>query len=196
MTVALSNDDNLFDYFHQHVENARGDAGVTLTDDTALYISQLLVDRARTDTPRPSETTLAELHGRAAHATPSEKARTYRELGDRALYAVGYFEESLDRQIVSRHYYIGMGRAAYLQVDHVFKRWYADAFGAVFQELADQFVGCMRILAAVRGAQAETDPVELMQMYERWERTGSETLAVRLRAAGMLLTDDETTAEA
>ena len=87
---------NLFDYFNEEVESARAGRGSRISDDTGLYLATLLADRVRADRPAPPEDTLAELHARAATSPLADQAKTYRELGDRSLYRVGYFAESLD----------------------------------------------------------------------------------------------------
>lgn len=97
MSGSLCTSDNLFDFFHDRVLIARQDVEVELHGDTVLYLARLLAERARSDAPESGVDTLAELHGSAAHAPPGKQAFTYRELGDRALYLLGFFHESLDR---------------------------------------------------------------------------------------------------
>lgn len=177
--------DNLFDYFHDRVEEARSDAGVQLSDDSGLYLSQLLTERARTDRSAPRAHTLVELHARALDARPSEQARTWRELGDRALYELGYFRERLDRRLVGPDYYEGMGRAAYRRVDHVLKHWFADAFGELFRELSEQFDACVGVLAKVRRGHDATD--NIADLYAEWLATGEEDLARQLRRMGLVI---------
>jgi hypothetical protein len=110
----------------------------------------MLAERVRADRSAPPETTLAELHARASSAPPAEQARAYRELGDRTLMCLGLFRESLARKTVGPAYYADMGSAAYARVDLVFKRWFSDAFGPVFGELAVQFRACVAVLARIR----------------------------------------------
>jgi len=183
----LKTQDNLFDYFHEHVGDARQITGVEIEDQTALYLATLLTERARADANVPTHSTLAELHGAAANAPPAKQARTYRELGDTALYALGYFDESLERRIVSADYYRDMGSAAYWRADQVFKRWFSDAFGPVFHELANGFEDCVRVVTTVRDAHLGATPEDVMSLYARWERNPSEELAARLRVAGVIL---------
>lgn len=178
---------NLFDYFHARVEDARAAETVHVSDDTSLYLATLLAERARTDRPAPPEQTLAELHARAAIAPPAEQARTYRELGDRALYLLGYFAESLRRRTVGPSYYAEMGAAAYYRVDLVFKKWYANAFGPVFAELADHFDECVHLLEVVRTHHEADRPDDVLWLYQRWLQTGSEAIAERLRAMGVVV---------
>lgn len=186
MKSKIEADTTLFDYFHLRVTEAWGELEMDLSGDTTLYLTALLVDRARADAPRPEEHTLAELYARAVQAAPAEQARTYRELGDRSLYLVGYFEESLHRRIVGPRYYCDMGAAAYHRVDQVFKRWFANAFGAVFEELSAGFQQCAQVLRRVRDV-VDDEPDVIMRLFEHWHRTGSEEAAARLRERGLLL---------
>ena len=135
---------------------------------------------------RSAEQTLAELHARASSAAPGQRASTYRELGDRSLYLVGYFRESLARRTVGPRYYAEMGAAAYDQVDRVLKDRFADAFGPVFRELADGFRECVAILDRIRCTQ-DAEPDSLSRWYEEWLRTGDEDTAELLRRRGLLL---------
>ena len=100
MNTPVSGQANLFDYFQQHVDVATDQLDLDLCPDTALYLTTMLVERARADRPEPPEQTLAELHAVAAASPPTQQAATYRELGDRSLYLVGYFRESLCRRTV------------------------------------------------------------------------------------------------
>lgn len=190
MTARVEASTNLFDFFNDHIGEAKARAGVRLSDDTTLYLVTLLTERARSDRPAPPETTLAELHGRAAHAPPAEQARTYRELGDTALYLLGYFEESLDRRLVGPAYYRDMGTAAYERVDLLLKRFFADAFGPVFRELADKFQACVELLVRVRDIHAAQHPDRLMALYRTWLQTGSGQAAARLRELGVIVPQD------
>ena len=177
---------NLFDWFHDRVRAAHAEVGADLSSDGELYLSRLLAERARTDREVPAEETLAELHARGASSSPAEAARTYRELGDRALYVVGYFEESLSRKVVGAAYYTDMGSAAYARVDDVFRRFFASAFGGLYRELAERFVVCVEVVREVRRS-VDGEPDLLMRLLLEWRRTGSEESARRLRAAGIVV---------
>ena len=193
MRNTLEATDNLFDYFNRHVTEAHEDLDLGLSSDTQLYLAQLMADHARADRPALPQRTLAELHGRAANAPPAEHVRTYRELGDRSLYVLGTFRESLDGRVVGESYYAEMGAAAYWRVDGALKRWFADAFGPVFRELALCFAGCVQVLDLVRDRHDESHPDVLFRLYREWRETGSESARARLRAHGVLVgsTDPE-----
>lgn len=192
MSSPLHSADNLFDYFNGKVVEAQADLNLELSDDTLLYLSRMLAERARSDRPALPERTLAELHGRAAHSRPDEQVKAWRELGDRSLYTLGCFAEQLDGRLVGRTYYADMGSAAYWRVDHTVKRWFSDAFGPVFRELAMRFEGCVELLDLVRGRHDEAHPDTLLRLLQRWQETGSETAARRLRAHGVVMPGLET----
>lgn len=179
MSAELVGSSNLFDFFHDRILLARHDVDADFHDDTVLYLAQLLSERAHS-TEALGDGTLAELHGRAANSPPGRQASTYRELGDRALYLLGFFHEHLDRarRPIGPGYYVDMGIAAYDRCDQVLKRWFADAFGPVFMELSQNFEACVKLLTTVRGAASESTENDLVQAYQRW-----------MLAAGTLGTD-------
>lgn len=187
MRSSLEPTENLFDYFNSQVADAHDDLDLGLSADTRLYLARLLAESARSDRPRLPESTLAELHGVAANAPPSQKVRAYRELGDRSLYLLGTFKESLDGRVVGKQYYAEMGAAAYWRVDGTLKRWFADAFGPVFRELALCFAGCVDLLDLVRDRHDESHPDVLFRLYREWVDSGSDSARARLRAHGVVV---------
>lgn len=187
MTARVVAAENLFDYFHVRVEDARAGNKVRISDDTSLYLASLLADRTRADRVGPTEGTLAELHLHAANSPPSEQARMYRELGDRSLYMLGYFAESLERGTVGPKYYAEMGSGAYHRADRVFKTWFADAFGPVFHELAVRFQECVALVGEVKDADLDDASDDPVWLYQRYLATGSEIYAEKMRAMGLLI---------
>ena len=194
MKPTLTHADNLFDFFHARVEDARGEASISISDDTSLYLASLLTDRARSDQAPDPGKTLVELHARAAHAPPGQQASTYRELGDRSLYLLGFFREHLDRRrrVIGPAYYENMGMAAYHKVDLVLKRWFSDAFGDVFHELAQGFRECVDLLDRVRARSAPDDAEGLLAAYEGWLLDGDRGTAATLYAGGLVLPNEPT----
>jgi hypothetical protein len=177
----------LFDYFHEQVLDAHTQRTADLGEDTLLYLAKLLTDRARVDTTPMTEQTLAELHGTGAHKRPADQVATYRELGDRALYRLGCFQESISRRTVSPRYYADMGAAAYWRVQQVMRTFFSDAFGPVFAELALGFDDCVALLERVRDQHADDHPQTIMRLYQEWLTTGSPQAARRLQAHGLVI---------
>jgi hypothetical protein len=184
---ALTAPPTLFDWFNSHLEGARDERGADLSPEATLYLAQLMTARARTDAPQSPETTLAELHARAALAPPAEQARTYRELGDRALHQLGCFRDSFKRRAVGPSYYADMGQAAYARVDDLFRRWFSSAFGPLWRELAEQFDVCVALIEDVQQQRHATDPDDVLALYQKWLDTGSTEALAHLRARGLVL---------
>lgn len=176
---------NLFDYFEQQVGDAKLVVDASLSEDAIRYLTVLLVSKARMR-PNLDDDTLAERHARAARNTSPEGAITYRELGDHSLYVVGFFQDSLGRQLVGPDYYCDMGSAAYQRADLLFRRYFSGAFEDVFNELSHRFRTCAELLREVRRA-VDAQPDVVMRMYERWLESGSPEVARRLRRHGLVV---------
>ena len=112
------------------------------------------------------------------------QAKTWRALGDRALYDLGQYREHLQKKVVPLSYYEAMGASAYRRADEVLARFFARAFGDVFGELAERFRDCVRILERVRTRHGR-DPIDAL--WQAWLETGDEGVAARLRARGVVV---------
>jgi len=186
MTHGIDSDLNLFDFFHEDVRNAKRNLGARLSNDSTLYLSQLLTERARADRHTPAESTLAELLGRAVTSPPTDQAQVYRELGDRSLYVAGYFRDHLGHALVGADYYAAMGSSAYLRVHDVMARFFSGAMASVFHELGEQFETCVTILDHIRCTH-EAHPDMMERWLKAWVERGDEQAASRLRERGLLL---------
>lgn len=184
MNARIRPESNLFDYFRAAVEAADASEAARLSEGGRLYLAQLLTERAHVDHHAPTAPTLVELRARAEQARPAEQARTLRELGDRSLYDLGQFKPHLAHKAVSLSYYEQMGSAAYLRLDDVMKRFFADAFGPLFRELGHRFAACVAVLDAIRRSH---DIDALDRLYREWLTTGSDDAARRLRVRGVIV---------
>ena len=192
----LSPSENLFDFFHSHVGTAVRDAGGAVSEEGVFYLSNLLVERARTPPRVERVETLAELHIQAASGTRVEAIRSYRELGDKALVTAGFFRDSLSRGAVGVDYYVQMGAAAYERLSALLEGprhlmvGAARGLDAIFAELSRGFGSCADLLREVRDGilaegNAERD-VDVLRLYEEWLATGSPRVAARLAELGLL----------
>ena len=120
-STALSQEENLFDFFHQAVGCAVSSEGGGVSDDGVYYLTNLLVERGRT-AEKPGPETLVDLQIRARERGGAAAVQSWRELGDRALYTSGFFRASIHRKNVSLDYYLSMGASAYDQLATVM-RW-------------------------------------------------------------------------
>ena len=165
---ALSQEENLFDFFHQAVGCAVSTEGGGVSDDGVFYLTNLLVERGRTpDDPGPA--TLVDLQIRARERGGAAAVQSWRELGDRALYTSGFFRASIHRKNVSLDYYLSMGASAYDQLATVM-RWTGSGggFESIFEELAFQFERCSAVLQRVRDQVRAHTNADILSLYEQW----------------------------
>ena len=169
-------------YFHEAVTSAIKNQGVDTSEMTEFYLVNLLADYAKQ--PLDDEP-LALSFAEAQMASPEQRAQRLREIGDRSLYVSGFFSDSLQRRLVDVDYYIRMGGSAYRQLARMPPRG-RNALPEVFAELSGKFPRFVDVLAEVSELSALKSDTGVVQLYERWLRTGSEWIARRLRAKGVI----------
>lgn len=187
---------NLFDFFHERMEAATRRRSA-VSEESQLYLTQMLVERGRLDEPGRDRATLAELYGRANQASPVERVRSWRELADRALYITGFFRQSLRRGLVSADYYMQMGSTAYLRLARLVggprsggPRSIGEGRGLdeVWTELGERFEDASDLLQDVHEDISSADVAnerDVLRLYESWLATGSPRLLARLEELGV-----------
>ena len=186
-------------YFHEVVEDAIKARHVEATNGATTYLVGLLSDYARPDQKagealaRP----LAFLLNEAMQTpSPAERFDKLRTLGDGVLYSCGFFGDHFEARGVDQGYLIGIGTTAYgaaASLLHVPSKT-PDAPGLkldIYRELADNFRAFVGVLIEIAdrtisaGMQGAKD---LVRVYERWLKTGSDGLAQALAAHGLVPT--------
>lgn len=172
----LTFEGTLESFFWQQLGAAQDSEGTELPESVEAYLVHLLASHVRR----------TEVAGRtsAALATQFLAARergsaALREVGDRALYIAGVVPRCLDRTPVDVRYVSGIGEAAYREVHARSNRL------QVFEALADAFGDIVDLLGRV--VEPESGESNLLEIYERWQRTGDARDARRLIAAGIRL---------
>jgi len=191
----LSTEDNLFDFFHAQVGTAIDSTGARVSEEGGFYLAQLLTERGRMPAANRPDT-LVELQLEARSGGAGSSIRTWRELGDVALYTVGFFRQSLERKRLDPDYFRHMGAGAYRRLARMLRAPGGSVVGGgrgmdeVFAELAACFDACAQVLHEVRStSQADAaDPSDaaVLALYEEWLATGSPGAARRLQALGVL----------
>jgi hypothetical protein len=178
--------ENLFDFFHEHVDAAATAAGSEMSEDGVYYLSKLLVERGRIGDQTQPET-LVGLAMKARDEGGLRAVGTWRELGDQALYVSGFFRSSLSRRTVSVDYYLSMGATAYGQLSTLLRApGPRGGLDAVYAELADSFEVCSEVLQDVRDAVRAHTHSDILRLYEEWVTTGSPRAAERLKELGVV----------
>lgn len=178
----LKVDASIAEFFHDRISEAIRNQGVDATTPTECYLVNLLADF--TKAPPDDEPLALKL----AHAvnSPDERVRQLKDVGDTSLYVSGFFSDSLQRKLVDVDYYIQVGGAAYSELARYFRgNPHSLVFGEVYDELGAKFPRFVDILAEV-SERTMTTNLDVVQLYERWLRTGSEWIERRLRAQGVI----------
>jgi hypothetical protein len=184
--VRLCPGEGITEYFRELVDDAVGRQRVGLDPMTSFYVVRLLTTFTRTDGEASgafwSEAPLGSLLGEAMAAGGSEQRRRLRQVGDASLFLSGLFPNRLRRSLVDVDYYMKIGGIAYDSLSHDED----DLFATAFAELAARFGVVVDVLGDVGDRCQLGSPADLLTLYERWQRTGSDRLAAQLNARGVL----------
>jgi hypothetical protein len=189
MGAGLVRDVTPVEFFREQLVAAMEHQRVSTSAFTEHYLVNLLSACLRGDhLPQTEagydEVPLALLYLRALHATPHERARRLREMGDLALFVSGFFADSLLDRPPDLRYYQAMGGRAYAHLSAEHER--ALPIGpAVFSELAGRFREFADVLSEVSEATRVATPASVVRLYERWIQTGSRRAALLLARVGI-----------
>jgi len=172
------------EYFKELVESSLSRQHVQAGDLTAYYLVNLLCQYVRLDAAFHAEhgEPLAVRLARALQTAGIEQRTRLRSLGDFSLFTAGFFSDSFRRRHVDVDYYVSMGEYAYGSLSRAAE----DAFREVFAELSRKFVGFSDVLADVSERTGLTSNNDLLRLYEKWLRTGSERDGQRLIERGIV----------
>lgn len=185
-------------YFEEVVSDAIKARHVEATNGATSYLVGLLSDYAHPDQKagealaRPLSFLLNEAMQTSA---PAERFDKLRSLGDGVLYSCGFFGDHFERRGVDQGYLISIGTTAYgaaASLLHVPPTKTPDRPGQrldIYRELADNFRAFVGVLVEIAdrtitaGVQGSKD---LVRVYERWLKTGSDGLAQALAQHGLV----------
>lgn len=109
----------------------------------------------------------------ATLASSHEKIPVLKKMGDVALYTSGFFADSFFTKIVGAEYYIHMGEVAYSSVSQLLSTDSGKNMKELYDELATHFVQFVDVLSDVAEKSHITCDKDLLRLYERWLKTGS-----------------------
>jgi len=172
------------EYFKELVEGALARRRVDACDLTEYYLVNLLCQYVRFDSREASalDQPLAIQLTRAINGAGQEQRARLRSLGDCSLFMSGFFSDSFRRSLVDVDYYKSMGECAYGSLS----RDEDDAFAEVFGELSRKFVGFVDVLADISERTTLGTATDVLRLYEKWLRTGSQRDGQRLVEQGIL----------
>lgn len=182
---------NLETFFHDVVDDAMKKKHVEATEAAEYYLVSLLTDYARPDArcSEALERPLTLLLDEAMHAPGQERFERLRALGDGVLYVSGFFAPHLETRGVEVGYVTSLGARAYDGAAKMLRGANDNAAPDLFVELAANFERFAELLSAVAerlSLAAAPSSQGLLKLYERWLRTGSETIGSELMQRGVL----------
>jgi len=173
------------EYFKELVESSLSRQRVRAGDLTEFYLVNLLCQYVRVDaSPHHAEEgqPLALRLARALESGGFEQRVRLRGVGDSSLFVSGFFSDSLARGSVDVDYYRALGECAYASLS----RTEDEAFAEVFAELSRRFVAYMDVLADISDRTSLASATDVLRVYEKWLRTGSERDGQRLVDRGIV----------
>ena len=178
---------NLETYFHERIRDARNSLAFLIADEVEFYLVQLLCEFSNPEgKSQPMQEPLALIYHRALNADPLTRLALLKELGDLALYVAGYFSDALHNQSVDEDYYVSMGGNAYSCVaDLMTSHRKSDGVADIYAEMATKFESLVRLLNEVSTESYSTGR-DLVNLYDRWLRTGSPKAHKVLLEQGMI----------
>jgi hypothetical protein len=179
----LSNESPL-EFFKAQVEGAMARQHLKTSAWTSYYIVQLLAGYATSRRLAAAEDDgpLGVRLARALQAEGPVQREELRNVGDAALFLVGFFADSLNRRLADVDYYISLGGSAYGRLS----KSDDDAFADVFAEIATKFVPLADVLADISDRASLGRNSDLLRLYDRWLRTGSQRDSTLLAERGLL----------
>jgi hypothetical protein len=101
----------------------------------------------------------------------------------------GFFSDFIDRSLVDIDYYISMGGGAYSSLSSLIgTQRQGEMFVELYMDLAEKFAALVEVLNVISEATSMHNPREadLLKLYERWSRTGSERIERLLYERGLM----------
>jgi hypothetical protein len=182
------------EFFHDKITAASTTLRVKLDDHVEFYLVNLLTKFVTStavtgDTATADDvlaTPLAFMLKRALEAPNDQKPGLYRALGDSSLYVSGFFQDYFNRKAFDINYYIDMGASAYEQASSLTRSQPRDdALHETLDALAKNFAQIVDVVAQASDSSAMQQDSSILNLYDRWNRSGSERIRLLLQDKGI-----------
>lgn len=170
-------------FFSEMVEEGLQKKNLRVGPPARVYLVALL--ESYMDARRLSEEprTLAEMYLMAADPACPDRNELLRKLGDRSLYISGFFGDSLSRSLVDVGYYADLGGAAYGNLSQTIGE---PELSGVFKTFSERFIDFVDVLTYISQKAMVQSDSNVLQLYDRYLRTGSEAAREKLAELGVL----------
>lgn len=125
--------------------------------------------------------TMAEMYLSANQLSRRERAENLKKVGDSSLYISGFFSDSFQRKIIDVDYYVDMGKMAF---ESLAKDIEEDTFSKLFNDLSQQFLNLVDVLAVISQKAKMTDAENVLRMMDVYSKTGSHRIGETLAEKG------------
>jgi hypothetical protein len=182
------------EFFHSKITEASRHLKVDLEEHVEFYLVNLLTRFVASSTVEGDgedfddilSTPLAFMLRRAIEAPSDKQPHLYRRLGDASLYVSGFFQDYFNKKTFDINYYINMGASAYEQASSLTKNQIRDeSLQATFISLSRNFNQMVDIVAQASDSTSLQQDKDLLIIYDRWNRSGSERLRSILEDKGI-----------
>lgn len=136
---------------------------------------------------KPPET-FAEMYLTAINSETPKNKEMMRVVADRSLYLTGFFADSFVRKTVDIDYYIEIGSAAYSNL-HSWTR--EDGLSGVFEIFSKRFTDFVEVLNYISEKSSVQSDQNVLRLYDRYMRTGSELAREKLNELGVVTVPKE-----
>ncbi len=177
--------DSIASFFDEVLEDALKVRKVDASQSAARYLVGVLADYAHPDEGHPLGKPLAlSLQEALVTHAPAERFERLRQLGDAVLYASGFFADHFAARGLETRYVSSIGMRAYVSAGAMLSAGTTKTH--LFEELANRFDEFASVFSEVaERTLAQQSSRDLVKLYERWLKTGSETVAGALVEHGI-----------
>lgn len=183
----------LKEYFREEMQKAFLDLNLQVSETAEFYLVNLLNNFERSEClfvlqdDRFEEEPLAIMLAHTLSGDKASKIKGLKRLGDVALYVAGFFGDHLRKGPVGRDYYIGMGSSAYagLAGQLISEKVFAN----LYTELSEHFAGLSMALSELSISYGVKNNLDLLNLYERWLKSGDNKIREILIKEGLIPTD-------
>jgi len=170
-------------FFHERVSSASHNLNIKLDADVEFYVVNLLIEfinPAKVNEEFDTDvlgTPLVMLLKQTIEAPELKRPSMYRRLGDTSLYISGFFQDYFNDKAFDINYFITMGASAYYQAASLSRSLGKDHQKPdTLEQISDKFVQLVDIVAQASDGSRTAKDTDLLSLYDRWNRTGSDRL--------------------
>jgi hypothetical protein len=180
--------ENIATFFDEVLEDALKARKVDASQSATQYLVGVLADYAHPEGGQMLGRPLAlALQEALVTNVPAERFERLRQLGDAVLYASGFFAEHFAARGLETRYVFSIGMRAYGSAGAMLVT--GSSTTHLFEELANRFDEFSSVFSEVaERTLSHNTSRDLVKLYERWLKTGSETVADALVGQGIFPT--------